>query len=117
MIKTLLGILGLLTLPGCVSFSYDLTTPAAAPASTPTRTGRDCGVVLFGLGFGDLSVADAMKQGHVLKPSKITLSQTYVLFAGQNCVTVEGEADPTDRNIPAIVEPETGTGYEYRQRK
>lgn len=105
----------LLALPGCMSFSYDLTVPGAAPAATSPRSGRDCGIVLFGLGYGDLSVSDAMKLGHITKPTKIGISESYILFAGQNCVNVEGEGDPS---APAIVAPNTtGTGYEYRQRK
>lgn len=104
-----------LTLPGCMSFSYDLTVPGANQAPASPRIGRDCGIVLFGLGYGDLSVAEAMTRGHITKPTKIGISESYILLAGQNCVNVEGEGDPS---APAIPAPDTtGPGYEYRQRK
>lgn len=105
----------ILTLPGCMSFSYDLTVPGTTQAPAKPHIGKDCGIVLFGLGFGDLSVTDAMKLGHITKPTKIGISESYILFAGQNCVNVEGEGDPA---VPAVVPSDiTGSGYEYRQRK
>jgi hypothetical protein len=90
----LLGAVLVILLSGCSVFSYDLTPPLVAPLTVPPagpiHTGRDCGVTLFGIGFGTLRIADAMQDGGILQPTKIMLDQNAVLLVGWNCLTVEG---------------------------
>ena len=81
----------MLSLAGCSLFSYDLTTPPAIAPTGPVYVGTDCAPIILGLGAGHLSVAEAMKDGGITTPTKITLDQNLVLIVGWNCLTVEGE--------------------------
>ena len=75
-------------------------------------------MVVFGLGFGDLSVTDAMKQGSITKLSKVTLSQNYVLIFGENCLIVEGEGEASNATTGTPRhDADPDSGYGYRQHK
>ena len=101
--QTLIMVIVGMALAGCNLFTYELTPPST---EVGTHQGEDCGTVFFGLGYGDLSVAQAMKNGGITTPKKVTLSQQYVLIAGQNCLTVEGEGPGVPSGTPRYPQPQ-----------
>jgi hypothetical protein len=77
-------------LSGCSVFTYDLTPPSVSTVAS-THRGEDCGPIILGLGYGDLSVAQAMKNGGITTPSRIILKQSVVLIGGESCLVVHGD--------------------------
>ncbi len=77
-------------LSGCQMFTYDLTPPSASAVAS-VHEGTDCGSIIMGLGAGDLSLARAMKNGGITTPSKIMITQSWILVEGQNCIVVQGD--------------------------
>jgi hypothetical protein len=81
----------LLILPGCLSRTMPLAYPNASISDV--RQGRDCKVLVFGLGSPgpDLTVAQAIRLGGITKLRSAEYRMRTVQGIGDECVVAHGE--------------------------